>query len=77
MTVNDCQLAYIYILGFGVLVGVVWSGVGNIVMMRFVMMQLILHRMEGIMQQIMLFYRYSAVLKDNYYVSLCVRVCRV
>lgn len=64
-------------LGFGALVGVVWSGVGNIVMMRFVMMQLILHRMEGIMQQIMWFYRYSAVLKDNYYVSLCVRVCRV
>lgn len=56
------------------MVGVVWSGVGNIVMMRFVMMQLILHRMEGIMQQIMLFYRYSAILKDNYYVSLCVRV---
>lgn len=59
-------------LGFG------WGRmVGNIVMMRFVMMQLILHRMEGIMQQIMLFYRYSAVLKDYYYVSLCVRVCRV
>ena len=38
------------------------------------MMQLILHRMEEIMQQIMLFYRYSAILKDNYYVSLCVRV---
>ena len=60
--------------GFG---WVVWQGVVHTVMERLVMMQLILHRMEGIMQQIMLFYRYSAVLKDNYYVSLCVRVCRV
>lgn len=53
---------------------VVWLGDWNVVMERLVMMQLILHRMEGIMQQIMLFYRYSAILKDNYYVSLCVRV---
>lgn len=60
--------------GFG---WVLWQGVVHTVMERLVMMQLILHRMEGIMQQIMLFYRYSAVLKDYYYVSLCVRVCRV
>lgn len=60
--------------GFG---WVVWLGDWNVVMMRSGMMQLILHRMEGIMRQIMLFYRYSAVLKDYYYVSLCVRVCRV
>ena len=61
-------------IGFGGYGWVLWQSVVHTVMERLGMMQLILHRMEGIMQQIMLFYRYSAILKDNYYVSLCVRV---
>lgn len=61
-------------IGFRCFGWVVCLGFVHTVMERLVMMQLILHRMEEIMQQIMLFYRYSAILKDNYYVSLCVRV---